>query len=814
MFDSDEKVSDKESANPSEREQLIANALAEYVDQESRGVTVALDEFCGTHPDLEPELRHQIQALDQIDTVLQFDTQLAHSEHDAAQETEKDTPQRLSGNKILGEIGSGGMGRVFLGLDERLGRKVAIKTLRSIYAENSALRSRFMQEARAMARLSHRHIVRIYNLGSDDEAPHFVMEYLEGTSLTSAAERLTLRQKAELIQKVVAAVDFLHQHQVIHRDLKPGNIVVGPDLEPKVLDFGLALHTDDQAERLTLAGEIVGTPNYFSPEQARGAGPLDARSDIFSLGAILYQLLTGSTPFRGETVREQIELICEEDPVLPRRIDPGIPGDLQNVCMKALEKRPEDRYGSAREMSDDLGRYLSGEPVLALPSSYSRMMSGKIEQHLRELRGWKQDEILSEHEFDGFKKVYDRLVEPEDAWIMEVRRLSVAQVSLYLGAWLLVTGAALIVLFQYLGLSGAMAVLVVAAGAAPTGYLGIRSWKRGNSRVAIAYLLAFCLLLPITFAVAMSTVGVAGSLTQGREDLELMWKFASFKKTTNAQLWWSLLLSLPAFYWLRRFTGAAVFSLALAVGIALLSLVTLLRMGLLEWLEQDPGKVYFHLIPIAVLFFAGGLVIERLGHASDSRYFYPLAVVFTLIALSGVAAFHDPYAAWLKSIAPVTRGQVEYLFIINAGVYLVMQYLCERVSTAQMRSVAKSLRFVIPGHVMTSMLLLGIAASALWEESPDDGALRLEARVFEVLLPVVACVFVFGSIPKQMKNFFASGLLFLAIGIVRIQQDLLKDNALWPVTLLLLGFLLMLGAANYSAIRIALTGLVSRKPRG
>jgi predicted Ser/Thr protein kinase len=810
MLEPDEKISEEESASPSEREQSIANAVAAYLDQESRGVTIALEEFCGKHPDLEPDLGDQIRALDQIDTVLQFDTQLARAERDPAHETEQ-TPERLSGNKILGEIGTGGMGRVFLGFDERLGRKVAIKTLRTIYAQNAALRTRFMQEARAMARLSHRHIVRIYNLGSDDEAPHFVMEYLEGTSLTSAAERLTLRQKAELMQKVVAAVDFLHQHQVIHRDLKPGNIVVGPDLEPKVLDFGLALHTDDQGDRLTLAGEIVGTPNYFSPEQARGSGPLDARSDIFSLGAILYQLLAGVTPFRGETVRHQIELICESDPVLPRRINQAIPGDLQNICMKALEKKPEDRYGSAREMSDDLGRYLSGEPVLALPSSYSRMMSGKIEHHLRELRGWKQDEILSEHEFDAFKKVYDRLVEPEDAWIMEVRRLSVAQVSLYLGAWLLVSGGALIVLFQYLGLAGPTAVLVVAAGAAPTGYLGIRSWKRGNSRIAISYLLAFCFLLPITLAVAMRTWGIGGSLTQGREDLELFWRFASFKKTTNSQLWWSLLLSLPAYCLLRRFTGAAVFSLALAVSLALLSLVTLLRMGLLEWLEQDPGKVYFHLIPIAVLFFAGGLVVERLGHPSDSRYFYPFAVVFTLIALSGVAAFHDPYAAWLKSIAPITRGQVEYLFIINAGVYLVMQYLCERVSTAQMRSVAKSLRFVVPGHVMTSLLLLGIAASALWEESPDNTSLRLEARVFEVLLPVVACIFVFGSIPKQMKNFFASGLLFLAIGIVRVQQDLFKDSPLWPVGLLLLGFLLMLAAANYSAIRIAIAGLASRK---
>jgi len=561
-----------------------------------------------------------------------------------------------------------------------------------------------------------------------------------------------------------------------------------------------------------LPGEVMGTPDYFSPEQARADGPLDARSDIFSLGAVLYELLTGVVPFRGETTREQIEHICEQDPVLPRRINASIPGDLQNIAMKALEKNPEERYGSAREMADDMARFLSGEPVLALPSSYSRIMSGRIEQHIRDLTGWKQDQILSDYEFDSFRKLYDRLVEREDAWIMEMRRLSLPQVSLYLGGWLLVTGGALIVLFHYLGLSGLPSVAVVTGAAVPTGYLGVHSWKRGRHRIAIAYLLAFCLLLPITLVVAMNTWGIFAEFTRGREDLELFSKFESFKKTTNAQLWWALVLPLPAYSLLRRFTKAAVFSLVFAVMSALLSLVTLLRMGLIEWFEKDPGNVYFHLIPIAALFFAASLVIERQGYSGDSRYFYPFAVGFTLVGLSGVAAFHEPYAEWLKTVAPVTRGQVEYLFIANAGIYLAMQYACERVSTAQMRTVAKSFRFVIPGHVMTSLLLLGIAASNRWEESLEIDALRVEARTFEVILPLVACAFVFASIPKQMKNFFATGLLFLAIGIVRLQQDLFKDRAAWPIGLLLVGLLLMLAAANYSTLTRSLVAPFRRRP--
>ncbi|HEY7180967.1 MAG TPA: protein kinase, partial [Blastocatellia bacterium] len=759
-----------------DREQLIANAVAAYHDLLLRGASMNPDAFCRDYPELGPELRAQLLALDEIDTALM------------PSETPRgagamELPERLSGHKILGVIGAGGMGRVLLAFDEKLGREVAVKTLSPRYAGNPKLRERFMREARALARLDHPNIVRIYNLGNSGEEPHFVMERIEGASLTEAARPLALTQKIELMLKVVLTVDFLHRRRMIHRDLKPGNILVGADLEPKVLDFGLAAHVDDLGERLTQAGEVMGTPDYFSPEQARAEGPLDARSDIFSLGAILYELIAGAPPFHGENAGDQIRSICENDPTPPRRINPAIPGELQNICLKALEKDPAQRYQSAREMADDLARLLAGAPVLALPSSYSRMIAGKVERHVRELEGWRQDRILSEQEFDSFRKLYDRLIDREDAWIMEVRRLSLSQVSLYLGGWLLVTGAALIALFRYFGLSGASAVGVVSVATASACYAGVSVWRRGRQKIGIAFLLAFCLLAPILLVIATNECGIFSALTKGREDLELYHLFPAFKRTTNAQLWWAILLSLPAYLWLRRFTRSSVFSLVIAVMSALLGLLTLLRMGLIEWLDADPGKVYFYFIPIAVFFFAAGFIIERSGRPSDSRYFYPLAVGFTLIALSGVAAFHKPYAEWLLSVAPVTRSQVEYLFIINALIYLALQYACERVSSPQTRWVAKSFRFFIPGHVMTPLLLLGLAASNLWERSPADNSLRLETRFFEVFLPFVACLFVFGSVAKQMKNFFVTGLLFLGIGVVRLQQDLFRDRAAWPLAL-------------------------------
>ena len=797
------------------REQLVAEALAEFLDLRAQGRDVDPDRFCQLHPDLEPELGIELQTVTDIDSILSGVEKPASSK--AGME---ELPERLSGHRILGAIGSGGMGRVLLAVDEGLGRKVAIKILSPGYMHNPQVRTRFMQEARAMARPSHPNVVRIYNLGQPDEIPHFVMEYVEGVPLTDAARALTITQKAELMNKVVRAVDFLHRNQIVHRDLKPGNILVGSDLEPKLLDFGLAQQADEKGNRITQSGQVMGTPDYFSPEQAQADPSLDARSDIFSLGTILYEMLTGVVPFRSESYSDQVRMICSQDPVLPRRINTAIPGELQNICLKCLEKRPEDRYGSARELADDLERYLAGEPVLASPSNYSRLMSGKIEQHLRELGGWRQDRILSEYEFDAFRKLYDRLIEKEDAWILEVRRLSITQVTLYLGAWVLVVAAALVLLFRYPGLTGTPAVLLVGAATVPMAYIGIRCWQQGQLRIAIAYLLAFCLLLPTLMLVAMKEWHILTQFSQGKESLELFAKFPMFQEskegapftgTTNAQMWWSFLLSLPAYFWLRRFTKSSVFSLVLAVVGALVCLVTLLRMGMLDWLENDPGRVYFRLIPFAVLFFFLAAFIERLRFPADSRYFYPIAVIFTFTALSGVAGFHKPYADWLKAVIPATRGQLEYLFIVNAGIYLALQSISERFGSAQMRWVAKSFRFVIPGHVLTSILLLGLAASDRWDESITDASLRHEARFFEILLPVAACLFVFGSVPKQMKNFFATGLIFLAIGITRLQMDLFKERMSWPISLLITGVFLMVLAANYTPIKLAVTRWFRRK---
>jgi len=748
-----------------EREQKLADALADVLDRRAAAASTTSD------------LASELDALAQIDRALSPAT--------------GDLPARLSGHRVLSEIGSGGMGRVLLAVDEALGRKVAIKTLAPKYAGDAGLRARFMGEARAMARLSHPNIARIYHLGPTEEPPHFVMEYLEGAPLTRAASALTFEQKAELMLQVVLAAAFLHEHGLIHRDLKPANILVGPDLQPKLLDFGLALDLGER-ERFSQAGEIAGTPEYLSPEQAAGRQDLDARSDVFSLGAVLYELLAGSPPFAGGATLELLRRIREEDPPLPRRHDPRIPKDLQSICLKALEKDPALRYGSAREMAGDLRRFLAGEPVVASPGAYARAIGGQVVQHLRDLENWRAEQIVSDAEYDSIRKRYDRLLEREDAWIMEVRRLTLPQVALYLGAWVLAVGAAMLTFFRYTALAGAPAVVIAWAAAVPMAWVGLRDWKRGYYRVAIAYLLALCLVAPIAVLVTLEETRLFTGLTHGQRTLELFVRLELAKVATNTQLWWSILAALPLCWSLRRFTRAPVFSLTIAVFGAALCLATLLRMGMLEWIDKDPGRVYLDLIPYALAFMALGLTLERLRHADDARYFYPFGVAFTFAALSGVAALHVPYAQWLEWAAPWTRGQQEYLFILNAGIYAALDLACYHIATAQMRTVGKAFRFVIPGHVMTSMLLLGLAAKSHFEE-----------RFFDWALPSVALMFVFASIPRQMKNFLVSGLVFFAIGVYRLQQQVFPDRAAWPVFLVAAGVGLMVGAAHYAPVKVA-----------
>jgi serine/threonine-protein kinase len=293
-------------------------------------------------------------------------------------------PAELKNYLVFEEIGSGGMGVVYRALQRGTKRVVALKLIQGARSLDARWRDRFRTEAEALARLQHPNIVQVYEVGVERGCPFLSLEYVEGGSLArrlKAHGPLAPAAAARLVGALSEAVEAAHRANVLHRDIKPGNILIAADGAPKLSDFGLAKQLDTSGDA-TGSGAIIGTLSYMPPEQADGrVKELDARADVYALGATLYECLTGRPPFQAGTSTAILVQVKCSYPIRPCKRRPGIHRDLEAVCLKCLEKDPAKRYGSAAELAADLGRWQRGEPTEARPLSPPRRLGRWVKKH-------------------------------------------------------------------------------------------------------------------------------------------------------------------------------------------------------------------------------------------------------------------------------------------------------------------------------------------------------------------------------------------------------------------------------------------------
>lgn len=379
-----------ESSDPNE--ERLAQLLGSLTDRMHSGESIELEDVCKQHPQFADDLRDLWGAV-----------MLANWAGSSADTRAISSPTRSAGTKIelpctfgdytlIEEIGRGGMGVVYRARQQSLNRDVAVKMIRDEALSSKVERQRFITEARAAATLNHPGIVPVYEIGENEDNPYFCMKFIKGKTLADRVSSgvLSSREAAGIMAKICRAVDHAHDQGVLHRDLKPSNILLDAESEPHVSDFGLAKQTQNDSS-LTRTGAVLGTPSYMSPEQATGrTDQVNATSDVFALGCILYYMLTGRPPFQAATPVDTLKMVVEQDPVPPRMLNRDTDRNLEMIALKCLQKPADLRYQTAGALADDLEAFLSDEPVSARSGRFMQVAANVFREthHAPVLENW------------------------------------------------------------------------------------------------------------------------------------------------------------------------------------------------------------------------------------------------------------------------------------------------------------------------------------------------------------------------------------------------------------------------------------------
>ena len=374
-------------------QRAIADVLSSLTERLQGGESIELSDVVERFPNYKDELT-ELWPLVML-TEMAGENASPVDETAAAKEnelTEKQLPTTFGDFELIEEIGRGGMGVVYRARQQSLGREVALKLILLDHLASETDRARFYAEARAAAKLEHPHIVPVYDLGDVQGRPYISMKLIEGSTLSSQLQNghMDGKSAAKLLIPLCQAVQYAHENSVLHRDVKPSNIMINHEGQAFLTDFGLAKDLRE-TPTLTRTGAVVGTPAYMPPEQASGQKPtLDPTSDVYSLGAVLYHMITGQPPFVGRTGLETVLMVMEQDPPSPMSLTRGLDRDLEMIILRCLQKPPDLRYASASALEQDLNAYLNNEEIAARSGRFSQIISQVFREthHFNILENW------------------------------------------------------------------------------------------------------------------------------------------------------------------------------------------------------------------------------------------------------------------------------------------------------------------------------------------------------------------------------------------------------------------------------------------
>ena len=766
--------------------------LARIVEHHTAtGVLLPVEEVVADRPELAGSLaelvRNYLAVMDALDGGLAPTSPLSASARTSAADTRQETgPLVIDGFRMVERLGAGGMGEVYKLQDLKLDRVVAAKVIRRQIGQAIGL-TEFLREARSLALFSDPRVVRIFEYREAADPPVIIMEYVEGFELGRLGPSLEFRQRARILREICEAIHHAHSLGIQHRDLKPSNIMLDGRLEPKILDFGLSAGDPT-------SGHLRGTVQYIAPEQLDPSQPIDGRTDVYALGVILYELLTGVVPYFGATQDIVIDAIRRGQPRLPVEIDARVPQPLQAIALKAMERRPADRYPSAREMSIDLGRYLDGLPVTARPSQYGSTLQARVTPHLDQIAEWQRLNLIYPHEAARLQAVYRQLEAREDDWIVASRSLSYSQILLYLGAFLLFAGS----LFYFLvhrvhkavsGLAWAFVVLGVP-------FIGLNVagrwlYRREHRAVAVAFYLAGVSLLPLFLLIWFYETGiwVVPPETAGQ--------FFSDGSVSNRQLQVTVFVACLWSGWLALNTRTAALSSVFTLLVLIFAFAILADFGLRDWLTDGQfDRLALRLWPVVVAYAVLGAFFERRQSPWFARPLY-VAGAITLIAVLDLLAIDGRMFHYLglslKNLQPAGVSNPTLLdtmaaLTLNGLSFYAVASVVERGGTHVMTPAAQLLFVVAPFSMLEPLAYLC---------ETGEYSFRIDWLYLAFALGIAML-----SRQRQRKSFYYAGLVNTGFALYLIAYHRQWfDNVGWAIAIVAAGLLSLLAGFLFDARR-------------